>query len=151
MSRDSTDDRHTTPDTAPDTEAVPATTPADAPPEHSLSLRTPARRASRERIRADAKRVGRDAKRVSRDAGKGLGALDYARPKPAGGTTSAPAATSLAMTGACPSAAAHINAVCPSQLSRANGSAPYSNKDTTLSTTPVRAATINGVSPVGEA
>ena len=91
MSRDSTDDRHTTPDTAPDTEAVPATTPADAPPEHSLSLRTPARRASRERIRADAKRVGRDAKRVSRDAGKGLGALDYARPKPAGGTTSAPA------------------------------------------------------------
>ena len=48
---------------------------ADAPPEHSLSLRTPARRASRERIRADAKRVGRDAKRVSRDAGKGLGAL----------------------------------------------------------------------------
>ncbi|WP_344351088.1 BCCT family transporter, partial [Catellatospora coxensis] len=80
MSRDSTDDRHTTPDT----------TPTDAPPEHSLSLRTSARPASRDRIRADAKRVGRDAKRVSRDAGKRLGALDYARPKRAGGTTSAP-------------------------------------------------------------
>lgn len=53
------------------------------PPEH-----TTARRASRDRLKADAKRVGRDAKRVGRDArrvgrdtGKRLGALDYSRPK----------------------------------------------------------------------
>ena len=51
------------------------------------------------------------------------------------------------MVAAWPSAAAHINAVCPFQCSCALGSAPASSSSSTASTLPDRAAVINAVSP----
>jgi hypothetical protein len=60
---------------------------------------------------------------------------------------SAPFATSMSITVAWPSAAAHINAVCPRQLSFALGSAPRASSALTASGFPVREATISDVSP----
>ena len=51
------------------------------------------------------------------------------------------------MASACPSAAAHINAVCPRQLSFALTSAPCASSVFTAAGTPVRAAVISAVSP----
>ena len=51
------------------------------------------------------------------------------------------------MVSACPSAAAHISAVCPRQLSFALTSAPCASSVLTAAGMPVRAAVMSAVSP----
>ena len=52
---------------------------------------------------------------------------------------------------ACPSAAAHISAVCPRRSSLPSTRAPWASSAFTAAGAPVRAAVINGVSPPGSA
>ena len=66
-------------------------------------------------------------------------------------STSAPAASSRATASALFSAAAHISAVWPRQLSVASIVAPAARSWSSTATRPVRAATIRTVSPAGVA
>ena len=58
--------------------------------------------------------------------------------------TSAPSSTSVRTTSPCPSAAAHIKAVCPCQLSRASIFAPFAASSLRISILPLRAAHHDG-------
>ena len=60
---------------------------------------------------------------------------------------SAPSAMRVSTTGTCPSAAAHMRADWPFQVSCASTSAPAFASTSTASTCPARAASISGVSP----
>ena len=60
---------------------------------------------------------------------------------------SAPCSISVCTTGTCPSAAAHMSADCPFQVSCTLMSAPTLSSTVTASTCPERAASISGVSP----
>ena len=60
---------------------------------------------------------------------------------------SAPRSISMSTTGTWPSAAAHISADWPFQVSRALTSAPASSSSRMASTCPERATNSNGVSP----
>ena len=61
--------------------------------------------------------------------------------------TSAPYDSIVGISRECPSAAAHMSAVCPRHVSAALTSAPRLSSNSTSSCEPVRAAVISAVSP----